>query len=168
MDTIHGAEALEMKRLLISTALAAILAVSASAQEAAIDSGEPCSVPRAHNQGVSWGAYQALPLRCVPMKDRVRKVYALADIPKGWICKTDIFYDKKGHAGFVCGPVIVIAKWELNRPCKEDDGPQMPIEWSRKFCRGAGTGLAHCDDWKIAIDIDAQTYCHITLYEHVQ
>lgn len=102
------------------------------------------------------------------MKDRVRKVYASGDVPKDWHCKNDIFYDKQGHAGFVCGPVIIIWKLELNRPCKKDDGPQPPIEWGRKFCRGAGTGLSSYDDGKITIDFDAQTYCHITLYEHVQ
>jgi|SRR5271165_3317638 len=157
-----------MKRLLVSTVLAASLTSSASAQESMTDSGEPCSVLRARNEGVSWGAYQALPLRCVPMEDRVSTVYPFGRPLKGLSCRNDIFYDRQGHPGLVCSPVIVIAKWELNRPCEESDGPQMPAAWSRRFCRGEGTGLAHCDDGKIAIDTDAQDYCHITLSEHAQ
>jgi len=159
-----------MKRLLVSIVVAVNLSATASAQEGSTDSGESCSVLRARNEGVSWAAYQALPLRCVPMSDRVNNVYPVGRQlkVKGLSCKTDIFYDKQGHPGLVCSPVIVIAKWELNRPCQESDGPQMPAAWGRKFCRGAGTGLTHCDDGRIAIDIDAQEYCHITLSEHSQ
>lgn len=35
-----------------------------------------------------------------------------------------------------------------------------------KYCKSGGTGLAHCDDGKVVIDIDAQPYCRITIYEH--
>jgi len=104
----------------------------------------------------------------VPPSDRVNKVYPLKARMNGISCKNDIFYDKQGRRGPVCSPVVVIAKWELNRPCEEDDGPQMPAVWKQKFCRDYGTGLAHCDDGKIAIDTDAQMYFHITLSEHTQ
>jgi hypothetical protein len=130
---------------------------------------EPCTSLREQNAGVSWAALTPLPLRCVPMKDRVNKVFNLdfTDVPKGWGCRADIFYDKKGHAGLVCGPVMLVKEWTLNRPCKDEDFSKLP-HWATIQCRGAGTGLTECDDGKLGISIDAQTYCHISVFRHTR
>jgi len=130
---------------------------------------EPCTSLRAQNAGVSWAALTPLPLRCVPMNDRVNKVYDRnhTDVPKGWECREDIFYDKKGRAGLVCSPATLVNEWTLNRPCEEEDFNKLP-HWTTIQCRGYGTGLQHCDDGKIAISIDAQTYCHISVFRHTR
>ncbi|RWD97791.1 hypothetical protein [Mesorhizobium sp.] len=60
------------------------------------------------------------------------------------------------------GELRVIAKQEKNEPCQAGDTPV----WASKYCKSGGTGLAHCDDGKVVIDIDAQPYCRITIYEH--
>ncbi len=64
------------------------------------------------------------------------------------------------------GDLRVIAKQEQNHPCRKGDTPDMMPAWESKYCKSGGTGLAHCDDGKIVIDIDAQSYCRVTISEH--
>ena len=83
---------------------------------------ESCASLREQNAGASWSALKPLQLRCVPMGERVNKIFNLdlSDVPKGWRCREDIFYDKKGRAGLVCSRVALVKEWTLDRPCKDE------------------------------------------------
>ena len=43
----------------------------------------------------------------------------------------------------------------LGHPCKNGDTPETPNGWDGKWCISGGTGLAHCDDGEIVIEVDA-------------
>ena len=138
-------------------------------QDANIDSGEPCPVIVKRNRSVSWGAYTPLPLRCVPMKDRVTKVYPMGgQIPSGMSCLIDIYRDHNGNAGLVCGPVRTILTIKRDEICDAGDADLEP-GWHNQYCRGAGTGVIECDDGKTAVSLSAASeHCDVTIYEHVR
>ncbi|MBZ9683282.1 hypothetical protein LB531_21730 [Mesorhizobium sp. CO1-1-2] len=60
----------------------------------------------------------------------------------------------------------VIAKQDSDHPCRRGDTPDIAPAWASRFCKTGGTGMSHCDDGKIVIEIDAQSYCHVTISEH--
>ncbi len=153
---------------LMSSTMTGVPSIGHALQGATVDSGEPCPAIVERNRHVSWGAYTPLPLRCVPMKNRVTKVYPIGHIPRGMSCLNDIYRDRDGNAGLVCGPVIRVLTIKRDEICDAGDADVEP-GWRDKYCRGAGTGLIQCDDGKTAVDLSAQEeHCDVTVYEHVK
>ena len=85
----------------VSTVMDAANGVAHKKPKRAAHEPKDCAAIRAFNEKApSMAAMKILPCHCIPMRERVDKVYTHA--PAGFTCGNHVFYDKQCHQGMTC------------------------------------------------------------------